>query len=100
MPLTFRSKIATCSASTQYGSAIVVVETKSGERMQLMATFKDIAHAERIAAKVTARGSVDRSLWAPLTPVAGSAADLAMRTEAASRQLAFERARDEHRIAA
>jgi conjugal transfer/entry exclusion protein len=100
MPVNFRSKIANCAASVQYGQPIVVAETRSGERMQLQAVFKDIAHAERIAARVMERGSVDRSLWAPLTPVAGSAADLAMRTEAASRQLAYERARAEHRIAA
>ena len=91
MPITIRSKIATAEARNLYGTPIVVAETRSGERMQLQAIFKDIAHAERVAAKVMERGSVDRSLWVSLAPKAGSAADVAARALAISERLYRER---------
>ena len=91
MPITIRSKIANADARNLYGTPIVVAETRSGERMQLQAIFKDIAHAERVAAKVMKRGSVDRSLWVSLAPKAGSAADVAARALAISERLYRER---------
>ena len=91
MPITIRSKIANAEARNLYGTPIVVAETRSGERMQLQAIFKDIAHAERVAAKVMERGSVDRSLWVSLAPTAGSAADVAARALAISERLHRER---------
>lgn len=91
MPITIRSKIAECTARSMYGTPVVVAETRSGERMQLQATLKDIAHAERVAAKVMERGSVDRSLWVSLAPKEGSAADVAARALAISEQFYRER---------
>jgi hypothetical protein len=89
--LKVRVKIATAEARNLYGTPIVIAETRSGERMQLQATFKDIAHAERVAAKVMERCSVDRSLWVSLAPKAGSAADVAARALAISERLYRER---------
>ena len=89
--LKVRVKIAECTARSMYGTPIVVAETRSGERMQLQAIFKDIAHAERVAATVMERGSVDRSLWVSLAPKAGSAADVAARALAISERLYRER---------
>ena len=89
--LKVRVKIAECTARSMYGTPIVVAETRSGERMQLQAIFKDIAHAERVAATVMERGSVDRSLWVSLAPKSGSAADVAARALAISERLYRER---------
>jgi len=91
MPIAIRLKVATTTARSLYGTPIVTAETRSGERFQLQATFKDLAHAQRTAAKVMERSTIDRSLWAPLMPRAGSAADLALRAQAASADIYAER---------
>ena len=95
-----RLKIADAAASKLYGTAIVTCATRAGHRFQLQATFRDLAHAQRTAQQVTAKGSIDRSLWVVLPPVKDSVADVALRAEAASDQLARQRSRDRYRIAA
>ncbi len=99
-PATIRHTVSSCSAKPLYGTPIVVCELPSGQRLQLQAKFRDLAQAERTAAKVLERGTVDISLWAPLTPRPGSAAELALKAEAASYELARRSAEAQRRLAA
>ncbi len=99
-PATIRHKVFSCSAKPLYGAPIVVCELPSGARYQLQAKFRDLAQAERTAAKVIERGTVDISLWAPLTPRPGSAAELALKAEAASYELARRSAEARRQLAA
>jgi hypothetical protein len=71
--ITIRHKIQNAEAKSLYGTPVVLCELLSGARLQLQAHFRDIAHAERTAAKVLARGTVDVSLWAPLPSAAAVA---------------------------
>lgn len=98
MPLTFRLKIRSCEARICYRQPIVTCTLPDGRRFQLMHAFRTIKDARAVALKVHARGTIDQSLWAPLVPVTGSPADLAI--QAAARHDADLNDQHRNRIAA
>lgn len=82
MPITFRLKIRSCEARICYRQPIVTCTLPDGRRFQLMHAFPCIKAARAVALKVHAKGSIDQSLWAPLLPVPGSPADVAIEAAA------------------
>lgn len=84
MPIAFRLKIRSCEARVVYRQPIVTCTLPDGRRFQLMHAFPSIKAARATAQRVHAKGTIDQSLWAPLMPVVGSPADVAL-TAAAKR---------------
>lgn len=83
--LKIRTKIARCYAGQREdGRPVICAETRSGGRYMLMHVFSTMEGAQRRAAAVTAKGSIDRDLWDELEPIYGTSAWTAMRAEAAS----------------
>jgi hypothetical protein len=77
MPITFRLKITAAEAKNLGAVPSLFATSVDGSRYQLQHAFADLASAQRLAAKVLAKGSIDRSLWTQVsipTPAAAPAA--------------------------
>ena len=85
-----RTKISRCYAGTCEDMSVgIVAETRSGARFTLEHMFPTLDRAQRFAAKVTAKGSIDTGLWNELEPIYGTTAYLAKSAEAMSYRIAM-----------
>lgn len=81
--ITVRTKISRCYAGQREdGLPIICAETRRGRRFTLMHVFSTIEGAQRRAAAVIERGSIDPALWDEIDTIYGSEAWTVMQAEA------------------
>ena len=92
--------VSTSVMHTGGGNYGVTAVTVTGQKAHLSHSFHSKAAAEAMAAKVLARGSLDPQHWSLVGVTPGSAAELALKAEAASYELARRSAEAQRRLAA